>query len=522
MMAALVVSVDDSDRRLPSSVIVPVERIDATSAVESLLTAADAAGARAGISAVGKGELVVDVRDFGAVGNGTADDTAAFRAAIAATPTGGTLLIPPTGSYYRVTQQAENYLFLITRAMTVRGHGPRSTIGVDSAVTSTTDIFLVAPTVTGGGVTRGIVLDNFSVTGISGATPGRHAVHIDLTTTGTALANSAFTRLHLGPLGGYSIFLTNPTSTTGFYGSQIQQNLIWGGIKLQRGGDSLTVTENVIAGYRNVDVTLIPGSNTFVFAFNNVTCRGGVRIGSGHNMKILSNNLEAGYSDSTGSNGAILDIDGSDIADSWGLLSTEVRGNNFTFRPAVPDGTVNAIRVNRARSVVIETNHIAHKASNHIVITSAATETIIGYNLFSSVDPYGIIVDDGARTIRKDTLRLSPSGAREIYEAEAAILRYRAAELIQHIDKLTYKPIVLNNAPALNFEWNVANTFTSKYVWQTQKRNADHSVDAAKVFARVADGYLYFSDGGLAITDSAGVRWRVTVTTAGVLTTTAI
>lgn len=63
-MAALVVSVDDSDRRLPSSVIVPAERIDATSAVESLLTAADAAGARAGISAVGKGEIVVDVADY--------------------------------------------------------------------------------------------------------------------------------------------------------------------------------------------------------------------------------------------------------------------------------------------------------------------------------------------------------------------------------------------------------------------------------------------------------------------------
>lgn len=97
MMAALVVSVDDSDRRLPSSVIVPVERIDATSAVESLLTAADAAGARAGISAVGKGELVVNVRDFGAVGNGSADDTAAIRAAVAAA--GATPVLIPPGTY---------------------------------------------------------------------------------------------------------------------------------------------------------------------------------------------------------------------------------------------------------------------------------------------------------------------------------------------------------------------------------------------------------------------------------------
>ncbi len=480
-------------------------------------------GAALSSTYVAKGDLMVDIRDYGAEGDGTTDDTLAIRAAIAATPTGGTLLIPPTTAFWRVTQQAEAYIFLIDRAITIRGEGGLSAIGVDTGVTATTDVFLIAPTPDPiNGTTRGLCFDNFKViSSAEPARPGRHAIHVDLTATGSALSNSTFTRLDLRPLGGKSFKLTNPTSTTGMFATQIQKNLIWAGIELARGGDSLTVTENVIAGYNSVDVVLINGSSTFVFAFNNVTCRGGMRIGSGHNMKVLFNNFEAGYADATGSHGALLDLDGVEVGQSWGLLATEVRGNNFTFRSSVPDGTIDAIRVNDARSAVIETNHIAHKASRHIVITSSADETIIGYNLFSSVDPFGIISDSGVRTIRKDTVRLAPtSGAREMYEAEAAVLRYRANELIEHIDKVTHKPIISAGAPVLEYEWNVANTFVSKFVLQTRKRNADNTTDTAVPFARIADGYMYFTDGGFALMDSAGFRWKVTITTGGVLTTT--
>lgn len=56
-MAARVVSVDDADGRLPSSVIVPADRIDAATAVETLLTAADAAAARTAIEALSSAEI---------------------------------------------------------------------------------------------------------------------------------------------------------------------------------------------------------------------------------------------------------------------------------------------------------------------------------------------------------------------------------------------------------------------------------------------------------------------------------
>lgn len=63
---------------------------------------------------------VVSVRDFGAVGDGTTDDTAAFQAAEAAAPTGGTIFVP--AGTYRVGDWAP------TKQLTLRGAGQGATI----------------------------------------------------------------------------------------------------------------------------------------------------------------------------------------------------------------------------------------------------------------------------------------------------------------------------------------------------------------------------------------------------------
>jgi len=55
-----------------------------------------------GARAVGQGELIINVRDYGAVGDGVADDTSAFSAARAAARTAGRGLVVPRGKY-RVT-----------------------------------------------------------------------------------------------------------------------------------------------------------------------------------------------------------------------------------------------------------------------------------------------------------------------------------------------------------------------------------------------------------------------------------
>ncbi|ADU00378.1 hypothetical protein Mspyr1_37780 [Mycolicibacterium gilvum Spyr1] len=53
----------------------------------------------------GKGEIVVNVKDFGAVGDGTNDDSAAFTAALTAAEDGATVWVPD-GNYYLATPVA--------------------------------------------------------------------------------------------------------------------------------------------------------------------------------------------------------------------------------------------------------------------------------------------------------------------------------------------------------------------------------------------------------------------------------
>ena len=74
------------------------EIVDSTTVGRALITAASAAAARAAIGAVGKGDLVYNVKDYGATGNGTTDDTAAIHAARDAAGVGGTVVFP-VGTY---------------------------------------------------------------------------------------------------------------------------------------------------------------------------------------------------------------------------------------------------------------------------------------------------------------------------------------------------------------------------------------------------------------------------------------
>lgn len=88
------------------------------------MAAADAAAAKAAINA----NAVIDPRDFGGIGNGVADDTAALKAALASIPTGGTLHLPPG-----VWTYGED--LVLPRATVLRGSGMSQAAGAwaDSA-----------------------------------------------------------------------------------------------------------------------------------------------------------------------------------------------------------------------------------------------------------------------------------------------------------------------------------------------------------------------------------------------------
>lgn len=74
---------------------------DATVVGKAVAKAASASAARSTLSAVGKGELVYNVLDYGAVGDGVADDTAPFQNCLNALSAagGGTMLVPGGKTY---------------------------------------------------------------------------------------------------------------------------------------------------------------------------------------------------------------------------------------------------------------------------------------------------------------------------------------------------------------------------------------------------------------------------------------
>jgi len=79
------------------------------------------AGYHAGEAPIPEVAVVADVRDFGAVGDGETDDTAAFRAALAAT-SGGALLVPE-GTYLLTDVLEVDHGDLV-----IRGEGPERTV----------------------------------------------------------------------------------------------------------------------------------------------------------------------------------------------------------------------------------------------------------------------------------------------------------------------------------------------------------------------------------------------------------
>ena len=61
----------------------------------------------------------ISVQDYGAVGDGSTDDRAAIQNAINATPTGGTLYIPATASFYRINATSLTTALLVNKSMTI-------------------------------------------------------------------------------------------------------------------------------------------------------------------------------------------------------------------------------------------------------------------------------------------------------------------------------------------------------------------------------------------------------------------
>lgn len=121
---------------------------------------------------------------FGVKGDGTTDDTAAFTAAIAATPVGGTLLIPQPAVSYRIST------IIVNKDITIRGLG-NANIGQTMFSQLTASAGVSAFQIT----SSGVMLDNLSITGAvsAGSEADEELACVHITWSGSVAALSNIT-----------------------------------------------------------------------------------------------------------------------------------------------------------------------------------------------------------------------------------------------------------------------------------------------------------------------------------------
>lgn len=322
----------------------------------------------------------LNVKDFGAICDGVTDDTTAITNAIAATPVGGTLVLPAATCLVSGSGSA---IFTITNPINIVGQGMStsgggSIITVASSVPTTRDIFRIT------GVTnstlRGFGFSGFSVEALSGSV-GRDIFHFD-TTAGTAtnLAEIVINHVYMqnvASAGGYSIDVDNGTGTNtngGTFNFIVENSYLGGGIKFVYAGDSLRVVNNIIST-ANAAVTLnqVTGAGNFLMTGNNVSGTGGGLVISQAVAPVIENNEFEQQATNTEANNSIIDLTGS-VAN---ISNAKITGNQVQANASVGNPTL--VRVAAATGAVIDNNRFGTPAAYvPVILTAAASKTTIG------------------------------------------------------------------------------------------------------------------------------------------------
>lgn len=326
----------------------------------------------------------VNVLDFGAVGNGITDDTAAIQLAINATPTGGLLFIP-VGTYL-VTNTLTCSL-----PITLNGEGTGSVILVDAAVSVNIDIIRVYPTGASPEVKDFFSFQNFYIKPVSG-TPGRYGIHIDASAVN--IAQTLIDRVWIAKLGNVSIYADGANTSSLFHITNCQ---IMNGISIPTAGDTIWITGNQITGDTyGLNITFTSGALLLMLVGNNITSKYGVHIGAPANFSVISDNEFETFATFLGSNGSVVDIDGNSV-DS--VNDFVISRNSFSIINSI---VAYAIRVNYANRTSITDNRFFRSSGVQtlINITSNANNTYVGTNMFDNSGPFSqMITNNGVNTV---------------------------------------------------------------------------------------------------------------------------
>lgn len=344
----------------------------------------------------------ISVKDFGAVGNGTTNDTAAIQAAFDAGYASQKTVYLPAGSY-AVTDSAALGYALINRGVSVIGEGTfYSQIVPLPSMPAGSDFIRVQPF--NGAYIDFLELARFAIQpNVGGTKYGKRSLFLNFPTESN-LAKLHIHDLYLLAGNDYALETFNNTGIN-IQGipahSTIERNFFVEGMKLVGLGDSINISENLFranGGNRPaiwLDIADVSGTAMApIIARNNCDCDGGfLYMVRGRCPKIRDNNIELSHGPGT-LNGAVIDIHGS----SGNIPYASITDNHLgIFGTAT---ATSAIRIATATGTEIDRNTILTglSTSNGVLITSAATDTQIGRNEFhpNFVNP---INDSGVGTM---------------------------------------------------------------------------------------------------------------------------
>lgn len=301
------------------------------------------------------------LEDYGAVGDGLTDDSAAIRAAIAANPQG--IVYGQPKKFYAVTQDGSNaWCIRIVNAcsLDLQNSWIKPLVGVGSGV----DTILVQPAVSGGfGLYNwaGWYLRNLSLgNNQNGTRLGRHGIFLDTLATGALISRAFLDNVNIfGSTTGGLALKSDNTNVNGLFTSTFSKCLFWGGVDLVECGDSLAIIYSTILGDNaGVRIKQVAGASKVLIHGNNITAIGGsIIIERGQNITITDNNIELFGAVAGGSNGAVIDANGSVST----LVGVVIRNNLIGGSPAA--GITSLVRVRNTSGFDIRHNDMVSNST---------------------------------------------------------------------------------------------------------------------------------------------------------------
>ena len=312
----------------------------------------------------------VSVKDFGAVGDGTTDDTAAIQAAITAVTDGGTVYLP-AGQFLLATATGSRIL-QITKRIQIVGDGWDSVLLVGSSIGSGVDVIQIQPPTVAG--VQGVRFQDFYISKQSG-TPARNGIAVD--GTNGPVGYFVIDHVRVDQLGGKAFAVTNASGlATGTpYIATFRDNIFTGGMDLTNAGDNIRIDSCQMGGTGSLIVSIVPGAyngggHGFLMLNCNITLSGGTVVNNAWQGAIQNCNLEQTVA-TTSANSAVIDIQGNV---TYPVENFKVIGNFIgTNSIYVADG----VRVDRAVATIIADNYIVRGSGVACRLTANSDRTQI-------------------------------------------------------------------------------------------------------------------------------------------------